>query len=111
MSANVEDNRYKFYIKLYYEFGGSVDWLREEIIKKRYDSLRYLLPVKNKEKYDIVIEIYSFQNKEERYISITGFLKFVNIISLPKVLCKDLKISSDECKRIYGFLKETYFEE
>lgn len=45
MSANTDKT-----VKLYYEFGGSIDWLREEIIKKRYDAFRYLLPVKNKEK-------------------------------------------------------------
>lgn len=109
MSTNI-DTKFSFYIKLYYEFGGSIEWLKEEIIKKRYDSFRYLLPVENKEKANIVFEMYSSEEIEEKYISITSILKFANIINLPKIVCKDYKISSHECNYIYTFLKETYYE-
>lgn len=111
MGINIGDNKYRFYLKLYYEFGGSIEWLKGEIIKKRYDSFKYLLPTKDKEKYDLVVEVYSFKGDEQKYISITCFLKFISIINIPKIVFKDLKISSDEWCSIYSFLKETYFEE
>lgn len=49
MGGKINDNL-SFYIKLYYEFGGSSDWLKEEIIKKRFDSFKYLMPINNREK-------------------------------------------------------------
>lgn len=105
MSANTDKT-----VKLYYEFGGSVDWLREEIIKKRYDAFRYLLPVKNKEKANIVLEIYSNDNSDVKHLNITSIIKFANIINLSKVVCKNFKISSQDCNKIYDYLKETYYE-
>lgn len=109
MSANI-NKKNNFYLKLYYEFGGSIEWLKEEIIKKRYDSFKYLLPVKSKENANIIFEIYSLDNTEDKYINITSLLKFASIINLPKIVCKELKISSEECNTVYSYLKETFFE-
>nr|WP_241633802.1 hypothetical protein [Fusobacterium gastrosuis] len=109
MSTSI-DTKFSFYIKLYYEFGGSIEWLKEEIIKKRYDSFKYLLPTEKKEKANIVLEIYSLENLEEKYVNITSILKFASIINLPKIVCKNYKISSQECNYMYSFLKETYYE-
>lgn len=109
MSTGI-NTKNNFYIKLYYEFGGSIEWLREEIIKKRYDSFRYLLPVKNKENANIVFEIFSSDSTDEKYINITSILKFASIINLPKIVCKNFKITSEESNIMYSYLKETYFE-
>lgn len=109
MSANI-NRKNDFYLKLYYEFGGSIEWLKEEIIKKRYDSFRYLLPVKSKENANIIFEIYSLNDTDDKYISITSLLKFASIINLPKIVCKDLKVNSEECNKVYAHLKETFFE-
>lgn len=109
MSTNI-DTKFSFYVKLYYEFGGSIEWLREEIIKKRYDSFRYLLPIEKKERANIVVEIYSPENSDEKYMNITSFLRFANIVSLSKIVFKNYKISQQECNSIYNFLKETYYE-
>lgn len=109
MSNNI-NGKNTFYIKLYYEFGGSTEWLKEEIIKKRYDSFRYLLPISNKEKANIVIEIFSNENQDEKYMTITSFLKFANIVNFPKIVCKNFKLNSQECTCMYYYLKETYFE-
>lgn len=97
-------------VKLYYEFGGSIDWLREEIIKKRYDSFRYLLPIQTKEKANIIIEIQTIENIDDKLLNISSVLKFANIINLTKVVCKNFKISSQDCNKIYDYLKETYYE-
>lgn len=105
--ANEKPN---FYIKLYYEFGGSSDWLKEEIIKKRFDSFRYLMPTNNKEKANVIIEIYSNENSDNKYLTITSFTKFIGIVTFPKIVFKDYKISSCEMNSMYTYLKETYFE-
>ncbi|MDO4690901.1 MAG: hypothetical protein Q4A58_06375 [Fusobacterium sp.] len=109
MSTDI-NTKSDFNIKLYYEFGGSIEWLREEIIKKRYDSFRYLLPIKSKSNANIIFEISSSADSEEKYITITSLLKFANIINLPKIICKNLKLNSEECAFMYSYLKETYFE-
>lgn len=105
------DTKFSFYIKLYYEFGGSTEWLKEELIKKRFDSFRYLLPVLNKDKSNIMLELYSIgNNTEDKYMNIISNLRFANIINITKVLIKDYKLSVDECNKLYNFLKETYYE-
>lgn len=109
MGGKINDNL-SFYIKLYYEFGGSSDWLKEEIIKKRFDSFKYLMPINNREKANVIIEIRSDGNSDDKYLTITSFTKFIGIVTFPKVIFKNYKVLNGEMNTIYAYLKETYFE-
>ncbi len=103
----MEDNL-KLHLKLYYDFGGSSSWLKDEIIKKRYDSFRYLIPVEKKSEANVVVEIYSSDLK--KYLSITENKKIIGLVNLEKNICKDLTLSKEECDIVYSYLKKTCFE-
>ncbi len=107
------ENNLKLHLKLYYDFGGSASWLKDEIIKKRYDSFKYLIPVEKKEESNIVVEIYSpdtDKEKQVKYLTITSFKKIVGLFKMEKEICKKLALSNNECGIIYEYLKKTYFE-
>lgn len=106
------ENNLKLHLNLYYNFGGSSSWLKDEIVKKRYDSFRYFIPVEKKEDANLIVEIYS-PNKEKganKYLNITLRKKMLGMFSVSKNICDNLAISSSECDTIYSFLKKTYFE-
>lgn len=106
------ENNLKLHLKLYYNFGGSTSWLKDEIIKKRYDSFRYFMPVEKKSEANTVVEIYSLnsEDKKNKYIDIIYTKKVVGFVNVQTNICKDLKLSVNECNNIYTYLKKTYFE-
>lgn len=106
------ENNLKLHLKLYYNFAGSSSWLKDEIIKKRYDSFRYFMSVEKKEEANIIIEIYSQDDNEigNKYLNITLEKKILGIVGTKKIICKDLCLTNNECAKVYTFLKKTYFE-
>lgn len=109
MQDKIQKN-FSFYFKLYYEFGGNFDWLKEEIIKKRYDSFKYLIPVRDREKANIILEHFSYKNEKLEYITITAHKKIVNIFKVQKKICENLAINEYDRKNIYPYLKETIYD-
>lgn len=98
-------------IRLFYSYRGNYKWLRDEIIKKRYDAFRYLIPITNMNENNFLVEIYKLENDEDNmYLSLIYLEKILNIIPKKRILHDKMKISLDQRYIIYNYLKETIYE-
>ena len=101
----------KLTTKLYYQYVGNIPWLKNEIFNKKYDALKYLLAVEEKNKSNFLINIYKDSEDENiRYVSFFITEKFLNLFPVKKSLGEFIIFNKENFIKLFNFLKETTVE-
>lgn len=96
-------------ICFYYRFAGDINWLKTQLEKYRFESLKYLFSCKTKEESDFYIAIEDIENEIVVNFYATEFnYSKKNGISL---LIKDLKLNEDQYEELIENMKDTYMED
>lgn len=109
-TQNSEEN-FKIEDKMcfYYRFAGDLEWLKIQLEKYRFESLKYLFSCKKKEESDFYIAIGEVDNEIVANFYATEFnYSKKNGISL---LVKDLKLNEDQYEELIENMKDTYIED
>lgn len=109
-SQKNEDN-FKIEDKMcfYYRFAGDLEWLKVQLEKYRFESLKYLFACKRKEESDFYIAIGELDNEIVVNFYATEFnYSKKNGVSL---LVKDLKLNEDQYEELIENMKDTYIED
>lgn len=96
-------------ICFYYRFAGDIEWLKSQIERYRFDSLKYLLPCKNKEESDFRITISDIEGEMEINFYATEFNYSKKMYLSPIV--QNLKVSDEQYENMLDHLKDTYMED
>lgn len=92
----------------YYRFAGDIEWLKVQLEKYRFESLKYLFSCKNKEESDFYIAIGEIENEITVSFYATEFnYSKKNGISL---LVENLKLNEDQYEELIDSMKDTYME-
>lgn len=98
-------------LTLYYQFAGNTQWFKEELLAKKYNVLKYLLPVKEKKVSNVVVQVYLDPNNEDnKLVSFHIQEKLFHLFSVNKVLGEKIVFSQEQFIKLFDFLKETYVE-
>ena len=101
----------KLTTKLYYQYVVNIPWLKNEIFNKKYDALKYLLAVEEKNKSNFLINIYKDSEDENiRYVSFFITEKFLNLFPVKKSLGEFIIFNKENFIKLFNFLKETTVE-
>lgn len=101
----------KLTTKLYYQYVGNILWLKSEILNEKYDALKYLLSVEEKNKSNFFINIYRDPEDENiRYVSFFITNKVFNIFPMKKSLGEFVIFNKENFVKLFNFLKETTVE-
>lgn len=101
----------KLTMKLYYQYVGNTSWLKNEILNKKYDALKYLLAVEEKNKSNFFINIYVDSEDENiRYVSFFIIDKILGIFPMKKSLGEFIIFNKENFIKLFNFLKETTIE-
>lgn len=101
----------KLTTKLYYQYVGNIPWLKSEILNGKYDALKYLLSVEEKNKSNFFINIYRDPEDENiRYVSFFITNKVFNIFPMKKSLGEFVIFNKENFVKLFNFLKETTVE-
>ena len=93
----------------YYRFAGDIEWLKVQLEKYRFESLKYLFSCKNKEESDFYIAIGEIENEITVSFYATEFnYSKKNGISL---LVENLKLNEDQYEELIDSMKDTYMED
>ena len=93
----------------YYRFAGDIEWLKVQLEKYRFESLKYLFSCKNKEESDFYIAIGEIENEITVSFYATEFnYSKKNGISL---LVENLKLNEDQFEELIDSMKDTYMED
>ena len=93
----------------YYRFAGDIEWLKVQLEKYRFESLKYLFSCKNKEESDFYIAIGEIENEITVSFYATEFnYSKKNGISL---LVENLKLNEDQYEELIESMKDTYMED
>lgn len=108
-SGKKEKEENKDEIRLYYRYAGDIEWIRYEIERYRFGSLKYLFSCKNKEESDFQIII----NNTETDISADFYATEFNYSKKYSLECivKDLKLTDEKYDELMENLKDTYIED
>ena len=102
-----EDNKDE--IRIYYRYAGDIEWIKCEIERYRFGSLKYLFSCKNKEESDFQIVI----TKTETVISADFYATEFNYSKKQSLeyIVKDLKLTDEKYDELMENLKDTYIED
>ena len=101
----------KLTTKLYYQYVGNIPWLKSEILNEKYDALKYLLSVEEKNKSNFFINIYIDPEDENiRYVSFFITNKVFSIFPMKKSLGEFFIFNKENFVKLFNFLKETTVE-
>ncbi len=101
----------KLTTKLYYQYVGNIPWLKNEILDGKYDALKYLLTVEEKNKSNFLINIYMDSEDENiRYVSFFITDKVLSIFPVKKTLGEFIIFNKENFVKLFNFLKETTIE-
>lgn len=93
----------------YYRFAGDIEWLKVQLEKYRFESLKYLFSCKTKEESDFYIAIGEIENEITVSFYATEFnYSKKNGISL---LIENLKLNEDQYEELIDSMKDTYMED
>lgn len=93
----------------YYRFAGDIKWLKVQLEKYRFESLKYLFSCKTKEEADFCIAIGDIENEIVVNFYATEFnYSKKNGISL---LVENLKLNEDQYEELIESMKDTYMED
>lgn len=93
----------------YYRFAGDIEWLKVQLEKYRFESLKYLFSCKAKEESDFYIAIGEIENEITVSFYATEFnYSKKNGISL---LVENLKLNEDQYEELIDSMKDTYMED
>ena len=93
----------------YYRFAGDIEWLKVQLEKYRFESLKYLFSCKNKEESDFYIAIGEIENEITVSFYATEFnYSKKNGISL---LVENLKLNEYQYEELIDSMKDTYMED
>ena len=93
----------------YYRFACDFEWLKVQLEKYRFESLKYLFSCKNKEESDFYIAIGEIENEITVSFYATEFnYSKKNGISL---LVENLKLNEDQYEELIDSMKDTYLED
>ena len=102
-----EDN--KDDIRIYYRYAGDIEWIKCEIERYRFGSLKYLFSCKNKEESDFQIVITNTETDISADFYATEF-NYSKKQSLEYIV-KDLKLTDEKYDELMENLKDTYIED
>lgn len=98
-------------LTLYYQYVGNTQWFKEEFLAKKYNVLKYLLPVKDKEDSNFIIQVYLDPNNDKnKLVSFHIQEKVFHLFSVNKTLGEKLVFSQEQFSKLFDFLKETFIE-
>lgn len=102
-----EDNKDE--IRIYYRYAGDIEWIKCEIERYRFGSLKYLFSCKNKEESDFQIVI----TNTETDISADFYATEFNYSKKQclEYIVKDLKLTDEKYDELMENLKDTYIED
>lgn len=101
----------KLTTKLYYQYVGNIPWLKNEILNGKYDALKYLLAVEEKNKSNFFVNIYKDPEDDNiRYVSFYLTDKLLNVIPVKKSLGEFVIFNKENFLKLFNFLKETTVE-
>lgn len=101
----------KLTTKLYYQYVGNIPWLKNEILNGKYDALKYLLAVEEKNKSNFFINIYKDPEDDNiRYVSFYLTDKLLNVFPVKKSLGEFVIFNKENFLKLFNFLKETTVE-
>lgn len=101
----------KLTMKLYYQYVGNIPWLKSEILNGKYDALKYLLSVDEKNKSNFFINIYKDSEDENiRYVSFFITDKLLSVFPVKKSLGEFIIFNKENFIKLFNFLKETIVE-
>lgn len=101
----------KLTTKLYYQYVGNIPWLKNEILTGKYDALKYLLAVDEKNKSNFFINIYTDPEDDNiRYVSFYITDKLLSIFPVKKSLGEFVIFNKENFLKLFNFLKETTVE-
>lgn len=108
-SGKKEKEENKDEIRIYYRYAGDIEWIRYEIERYRFGSLKYLFNCKNKEESDFQIII----TNTETDISADFYATEYNYSKKYSLECivKDLKLTDEKYDELMENLKDTYIED
>ena len=102
-----EDNKDE--IRIYYRYAGDIEWIKCEIERYRFGSLKYLFSCKNKEESDFQIVITNTETDISADFYATEF-NYSKKQSLEYIV-KDLKLTDEKYDELMENLKDTYIED
>lgn len=108
-SGKKEREENKDEIRIYYRYAGDIEWIKYEIERYRFGSLKYLFSCKNKEESDFQIVI----TNTEADISADFYATEFNYSKKQALeyIVKDLKLTDEKYDELMENLKDTYIED
>lgn len=108
-SGKKEKEENKDEIRIYYRYAGDIEWIRYEIERYRFSSLKYLFSCKNKEESDFQIIITNTETDVSADFYATEF-NYSKKHSL-ECIVKDLKLTDEKYDELMENIKDTYIED
>ena len=93
----------------YYRFAGDIEWLKVQLEKYRFESLKYLFSCKNKEESDFYIAIGEIENE----ITVSFYATEFNYSKKNGIylLVENLKLNEYQYEELIDSMKDTYMED
>lgn len=108
-SGKKEKEENKDEIRIYYRYAGDIEWIRYEIERYRFSSLKYLFKCKNKEESDFQIIITNTETDISADFYATEF-NYSKKYSL-ECIVRNLKLTDEKYDELMENLKDTYIED
>lgn len=108
-SGKKEKEENKDEIRIYYRYAGDIEWIRYEIERYRFGSLKYLFKCKDKEESDFQIIITNTETDISADFYATEF-NYSKKYSL-ECIVRNLKLTDEKYDELMENLKDTYIED
>lgn len=96
-------------ICFYYRFAGDIEWLKNQIERYRFDSLKYLFPCKTKEESDfrVIASDIEGEMKVSFYATEFNYSKKTHL----SPIVKNLRMTDEQYEHMLEHMKDTYMED